>query len=359
MNKRKRNTVILFFIVIVLAVILVIINNRSMRGSSIVHKFAVSDTASITKIHLADKDGNSVLLERISPADWRLNGQYKASKPMIESLLSTAYNVEVQGVLQKAARETAIKRMAAKHNKIEIYQSAPMFKIFGIKFFVKERVTKSYYVGDATQDNVGTYMQLEGDDDVDITFVPGQNAFLTLRYSAREKDWRDHTVIAQTINDIKAVEVEIPDKPEESYVIEKTEERRYALTPKDGSSLSFDVDTFRILDFVSSFRKLNYEGLLNDLSPHKLDSILSTTPMFIITVTTNTDEEIKLKMFRRKSPYVRVDEVTGDELYWDLDRLYVLFNNGKDFALCQYFTFDKILRPLSWYDKENREMDYY
>jgi hypothetical protein len=39
----------------------------------------------------------------------------------------------------------------------------------------------------------------------------------------------------------------------------------------------------------------------------------------------------------------------GNAAPYDRDRLYALVNDGKDFTLVQYFVFDKILRPMSFF----------
>jgi hypothetical protein len=43
------------------------------------------------------------------------------------------------------------------------------------------------------------------------------------------------------------------------------------------------------------------------------------------------------------------DEIYNKLVPDDRDRFYALINNGEDFVLMQYYTFDKILYPLSYY----------
>jgi hypothetical protein len=39
----------------------------------------------------------------------------------------------------------------------------------------------------------------------------------------------------------------------------------------------------------------------------------------------------------------------------DVDRLYGLTHNNKDFVLLQYFVFDKVLRPLSYFEEDSSD----
>jgi len=52
-----------------------------------------------------------------------------------------------------------------------------------------------------------------------------------------------------------------------------------------------------------------------------------------------------------KEGYGDVD-VNGNEIPYDLDRFYALVNDGEDFVLAQYFAFDRVLRPRSFFIKE-------
>jgi hypothetical protein len=46
-----------------------------------------------------------------------------------------------------------------------------------------------------------------------------------------------------------------------------------------------------------------------------------------------------------------VSEVAeGEEIPpFDVDRMYGMINNGKDFVLIQYYQFDKVIKPAGWF----------
>ena len=77
MKKNNRITIIITAILVVIAVLLVW-NNRylsTLQGES--SDFQVWDTASVTKIYLADRKDRESLLER-QEHGWTLNGAYTA-----------------------------------------------------------------------------------------------------------------------------------------------------------------------------------------------------------------------------------------------------------------------------------------
>jgi hypothetical protein len=354
MKRRKNNTLyILGALVLVLLVIAFIGSQRRWQSGKVFSNFAVTDTASITRINLTDREENIVALERISPADWRLNRMYEANGGVVSSLLRTIYNVEVKGVVPRSQHNTVISDLMAKNTMVEIYQRVPRISIGRLKLFPRVKMTKRYYVGGPTPDHHGTYMLLEGSERPFITYVPGQNAFLSLRYSTRESDWRDHTIVALTIQQIESIEVEIPGRPEESFRINKTGERSFEVFQFYNQPVTIPLDTPRVLEYLASFRSIKYEGLVNDMDPMRRDSIINSVPMQTITIHAVDGTVNHIKTFRRKSPY-EYDELTQQTVKWDRDRLFALINDGKDLALCQFYVFDDILKPFTWFRADFR-----
>jgi hypothetical protein len=348
MHKRTRSTLLLIIVLAALTLAALILRNQKQGSDNFFTEFAVSDTSNITSITLTDRDDRQVTLERVSSGQWKLNHRWDANQMVVESLLKTLYDIEVKGLVPKSGYNTAVSNLSAKNTFIQIYQRVPLISIRSLKLFPRIKMTKAYYVGGPTQDYLGTYMKPEKSDKVYITYVPGQNAFLSLRYSTTESDWRDHTIIALTIQQIKSIEVEVPGRPDESYHIEKTGDRTFRMYQYDDKPVTIPLDTNRVLEFMASFRNIKYEGLINDIEKQRKDSILHSIPMQTITVTSVKGEKQTMTTFRRKSPYP-VDEITQKELKWDQDRLYVVINNGNDLTLCQFYVFDEILKPFTWF----------
>ena len=85
-------------IVLVLAFITfyLVFNNSKSTLLKRYSNFAIEDTASITKIFLADKRNNRVLLERIKPGKWTINKVYEGNNDAITILLKTIANINVR-----------------------------------------------------------------------------------------------------------------------------------------------------------------------------------------------------------------------------------------------------------------------
>lgn len=347
---KKNKLVIIFTIILALLATYLIFKTTSGTLSKKLSNFAVADTSTITKIFLSDKSNNTVLLEKKSLGDWQVNGKYKATNEGVNALLKTIMRLEVKEPVAKAARNNVIKRIAAIATKVEIYQKVYRIDFGGIKWFPHEKLVKTYYVGDATQNMKGTYMLMDGAEEPCIMHIPGFNGFLSSRYSSFEKDWRDHSIINLALADIKSVKLEFPADPEYSYKIESINQGKYNLTSLYKNQLIADYDTLHLLDYLLGFEEVNYESLINDNKTHNKDSIIASTPFHILTITTKGGQVSKIKTFHKASNEGET-EIDGTPSLYDKDRLYAQFNNGKDFGLIQFYVFDKILRPVTYFMK--------
>ena len=106
--------------------------------------FAVKDTNNITKIFIADMNGEYTLLVRHEDG-WYVQDSIKAMPEKVNELLSTIRNISLQQTVAKTAQSNINKMMSVNAVKVEIYQNAPKFKIFGIPFFIFLLFKKKLY----------------------------------------------------------------------------------------------------------------------------------------------------------------------------------------------------------------------
>ncbi|MBC8320005.1 MAG: hypothetical protein H8E34_04710 [Bacteroidetes bacterium] len=353
---KKNKKLILIIVLFAPVAIWFVMKNDSSTLQESESEFAINDTASVTKIFMADKQTNSVLLERTSDG-WLLDSKYKTNTKVVDFLLETMHRIRVKSPVPIAARDNIIKRMASIGIKVEIYQDAYRINLFDkIKLFPYEMLAKVYYVGDVTPNNLGTYMLIEDAEHPYVTHIPGFRGFLTPRYSPIPDDWKSHQVFKHTLSDIKNVSVEFIEFPEESFMVDITSsDGGYNLRKLQDSNNVSRFDTLRLLNFLTSFSDLRYESRLNNImSPIIIDSIVNSPAMFEITLIDNKNNTTCVTAFNKKA----LSKKIKDEAYFklipdDRDRFYALINYGEDFVLMQYYTFDKVLYPLSYYARTN------
>ncbi len=347
---KKRWLYLIILLVLAVVTVALIFRNQNVNTLDENSDFAVVDTASITRIFLADKNNNTVLLQRGEDQKWTVNNVFPASTYSIGLFMKTLMSVDVKSPVSRNSHDNIVKVLASSSVKVEIYQRAYRIDLFGsIRWFPYEKLSKTYYVGFATQDNQGTYMLMEGSAEPFIVHIPGFKGFLSTRYSPFEKDWRDHKIFSYKYKDLKSVKLWMPEYPDQSFMAVKKDMRNfelYSLNGPDAVGEKMPVfDTLEVMDLFSSFEDIRFEALVDDLDPKIIDSIKNAPPYHVLTLETAGGEKNLLKSWHKKGAPDNVDS-KGNPLPWDPDRMYASINNDADFVLIQFFVFDRIFRPL-------------
>lgn len=349
--KKNKLTIILAIILIIIAGVL-IWNNRyltTIRGEA--SEFMVWDTASITRVFLADRNNHESLLERDADG-WALNGEYRAHPKKMDQLLYTLYRVRIKMPVSVASHDYIITQMASQSTKVEVYQYVPRINLFNkIKLFYHEKRTRVFYVGDATKDSSGTFMLKEGADQAYIVYIPGFRGYISTRFTANPDDWRDHVIFHESLADIQSVTVEFNEDPMLGFRVDNTGKHQYKLTRvADNKDIPFD--TLKVINLLSSFSDLRFEAFLNNgMSKQRLDSIVNSPFVHQITLVNKEGQSFAMKTFRKKVE--SAFDIPETEYMDDNDRMYGLVNDGRDLVLIQNYIFDKILRDIHYYEEGN------
>ena len=347
--KKYRLSLVLVAVLAIIATVLIFKNPKGTFHNS-ENDFAVDDTTNITRIFFTDKFNNSSLLAKQTDGSWLLNGKYKANKPLINNILYTLIAVQANPAPKKA-HENIFKRMSLTGVKTEVYQKKYRINLFGkIKLFPFEKKTRTYYVGDATQDNRGTYMLMEGSNKPFIVFIPGFRGFVASRYSAKENDWRSHEMIDLKLPQISEVSLRFLQKEGYSFSLSNNNNRSFKLTALETGNLVAGFDTLKAIEYLGSFKKLNYEAIIKTLSKEESDSLNASTPYCELKITDKEGKTKEFRMWKRKTLPGELD-IEGNPTEWDPEKLYALQKGSSEFLMIQYFVFDKIFRPLPWFYK--------
>jgi hypothetical protein len=350
---KKNKIILLVILVLAVVAVLLVANNRYSTLENGESDFAVSDTSSITKIFIADKNVNSITLDR-TESGWKLDGKFPANQRNVEVILETLKRFKVKAPVSLASHDNVVKRMATVGKKVEVYQMVYRINLFDkIKLFRHEKLTKVFYVGDATQDNLGTYMLMEGANQPYIVYLPSFRGFLNTRFSPNPDDWKSHIIFNKTLANIKSISVEFGRQAEESFRVDVIDSKgNYDLTALAGMEKVDSYDTLRLLNFLTSFRDLRYESRLNNLLPPvKIDSIVNSPFLYEIVLVDQKNDTSMVKIFEKKEVGWEEKGLLLEQIPVDYDRIYGLVNDDEDFVLLQYYVFDKVLYPLSYYKR--------
>jgi hypothetical protein len=329
---RKNKLTLLVFVVLAGIAAWLWFNRSSGTLKVPLKNFAVQDTASITKIFMADRKGNTVLLERKNTAQWQVNGRYYARPDGINTLLYTIKNVEVKSPVGKNLYNRIMTLMATNAVKIEIYK--------------EKELLKTYYVGHPTMDNLGTFMYLEGSSEPFITFIPGFNGYLTPRYFTNETEWRDRGLLKLDPKKILQVKIEDFARPARSMEVLRKPDSTYSVVLLKNNT-PIVTEASRLRDYLMAFRAVNYHKLETNLLEATKDSIEAAGPFAKLFIREERSEGFTMQLYRmpvNELTRQTHDEGTGKPYPYDLDRMYVRLPQDTTWYIGQYFHFDNFMR---------------
>lgn len=336
---KKFKTIIIFVAVAGLAFLayrLATNTSGSKMATEALSDFAIKDTASIDKLILTDTDGSPGVTVVRKGTKWELESGDCIQNHLIHTLLETIKYIKVKSPVPEGSIETINKTIAAHHKKMEIYQNG--------------QLKKTWYVGDPTQDQYGTYMLLKDPEkgkspEPFIMHLPNMYGNLSTRFITNAKDFGCTEVFVYQPENIGSVEVTIPDSTQFNFKIVALAENTFTLY--NNETLVENFDTTRVRDYLVGFKKIHFERYPYDLTPENIDSLKSGTPYFTINVTTKADESNKIRIFRRRYTFEKYG-LNGELLEYDQDRVWVELNSG-EIVIGQFFVFGKLLRDIRFF----------
>ena len=340
----KKTIFILLFSIIAVAIAIFTLKNE--KSGTIENDFIIYDTSRVEQIFMANKRDHQVILTRKNNI-WYVNGDDYAIGQNVDILLSTLMYIEVKTPVSRSARATYISKMATNSTKVEIYENAPLFTIFGLDILKSLRKTKVFYVGPPTRDYKGTVMKMEDSDELYVTYLPGFNGYLSERFSANYADWLNHNVFKLPIRSINKVKVEFGETPNQSYEINNIGNKSFDIISLSNGKKIQQYDTIRVLEELAYFRNVNFETLLDNMTDMRIDSLKSSTPYITLSVTNVAQQTVKVRMYRRKN-FTNKPDFDGNMFPYDVDRMYAIVDDFDYVVTVQYFVFDNITRPLDY-----------
>jgi hypothetical protein len=346
MNRKTKNKIILIvsFLLIVGVVAVLLLKDNS----TIEQNYHISDTQTITKVIIDDKDGNHLELIRETDSVWKANNS-PANMKVVDMLLSTLKEMRIREPIAQAARNNIVKQLASSGKTVKIYQDKHAIDLGFIKLFKREKLTKTLYIGSETQDNMGTYMMLKGEDSPCIIYIPRLKGYLSTRFSALEDFWKSHAVFKYNKGEIASLKVEIPNQKNESFSLTKKGEGFDFTLLESGQKLQA-FDTLKVKALLSSCFELNYESVAKNISKLEQDTIFGKAPAFVVTIKDSKGKENTLKTYSKLHDPTSIGE-NDDDFYriFDVNRCYALHSQNKDTLIMQFFTLDNLLKPASYY----------
>ncbi len=333
----KKNLILLLALGVVAAIAGYSYFNRSTKSyKDTFADFSIVDTAAIDKVIIADTKGKKIILDRVE-GKWTLNDSLPARKDLTDVMLRAFHDIVVQSPVPVAAKNNTIKRLASTHKMVQIFQNG------------SSTPTKIWYVGDPTPDHFGTTALLELPDDGKspdpyVVELPWHKGFITPMFFADYIEWMATPVFEYPSLDFNKITLKNFRDPKNSFSVEKVN-NDYSLKDITNNKYLSGYDSLFVKDYVSNYKAIYYEVRDKYLTKFQSDSMLTSQPIFQITVNGNNGKTDDIKIFLKWEGIRTVDFDNAPQIY-DRDRYYALLNN-KHVVLIQKYVFDKLLIRLS------------
>lgn len=346
----KKKNIIIIAAVAAVCIVALIVALHGSRKATFKQNYHIEDTASITRLFLADKQEGEVLLTRVGDSTWLVDEKYPANQPMVDLFLETLHSMRIRQQVNRNAVPTVIKNLSSKGIKVEVYQRVPFINWFGgrLQLFKREKLTTTYFVGSETKDMLGSYMFRDGDKVPCVIYIPGFRGFLTPRFVTDPLKWRSHTIVDLDAKSIARIELEIPANESESFAVVNNGEG-FDMELLQSHTRVPAFDTMRMAAFIASFSWLNFDEFAS-IVPNSNDSSLVGTPRTILRITDTTGTTREVSTYIKYVNPDDLDVLVDKDMYetFDVNRLYAIIDR-KDTVLIQYHVFDNILQPASYF----------
>ena len=333
----KRNRVILGLVLVLAIIAAVLISKRS--NSTIkreLRDFAIEDTASIDRIFMVRKDNQQVLLTREGD-HWMVNNRNVVRPDAIDLLLKTLNRIRVKSPVSTSSLDNAVRMLATRNTKVEVYH--------------KNKLLKTIYVGGPTQDQMGTFMMLEGSSVPFIVHIPGFIGYLSTRFFIEEQGWKSTVIYKYNFADIKSVTVINPSDPGTSFRLSSEGQNRFSLTTPEGAPVAGVLDTVSVKFYLSQFERVNFEFFADSLTSRVKDSLLSVKPYRTLELEDRAGKVKKLAAWKR--PSFGKPDSNGNPQEFDDERLWALVDQ-QTWVVIQYYVFNSLFaNPVAFLKPKN------
>ncbi len=304
--------------------------------------FAIKDTASIETFRISDTENNTITITRKKDGKtWMIgDSEFRAQPNTIELLMETFYRIKIKQDVPEESVENVLTSLSVRHKKVEFWMKGD------------SEPSKTWYVGSATQDHMGTYMLLKmGNKKSTIPYIgykPDMYGTLDVRFFTSFKEWRYTGVFNYNSKEIKSIKVQFNDAVTDSYEIISNEED---VTLMDNMNMPVAVfDSSQVKHYLTHYKEIFYNKVNDELSQEQVDSVRANIPHSEITVTDINNEKKHVKMWKIKMPEGFTDN-NHRLVEWDPEYAWIQINDSEELFKIQFFSWDVLFKPRAYFER--------
>lgn len=328
--KRKSLFIIIGILIVIALVYLAIdINKKSkVTPQTSLIDFSIDDTAAVTKIVVYNSFTNlSYTVTREKEEKWYGPENACVQQSIPKMMLTTFKDVTLKGYVPKSAMENMKRILMSQYKKVSIYKDGDW--------------VKTWYVGQSTQDHLGTYMLLETperkSDNPVIMGMKGFHGILKPRFVADARKFQCTKMFDYKRENIQSIQVINHIQPNASFLIQNNGQGNYQV--KSQGKVIPDYNKDNLIFYLNGFKNFHFYGPNYVLNKQQIDSIKKQSPDYELKIKAK-ESNYDLKLYRRPNPKI---EQPQDSVIYDLNFLWGILNNGKLVEM-QYYGVGPLIR---------------
>jgi len=331
--KNLDNTYKIFFIALVLFIIAAIYYFTENKGTISQRRFnfAVESTEKIDKIKISSANQKLTLVKE--NAQWKINGKYIARQRLVDNFLMALNRIQISTPLSANEKKQTAEILEKEGRLVEILSN--------------KRTLRKYYVSTPDINTNKTYMMMVKRGEPIVVRIPSFKGLVAELFITDENLWRDKTIFDYQPQNIKAIHVEYPKEPSNSFEVIHLSDGTFALKNEAENIFVEDFEVKRVVRYFTYFQKIAFERIEKELSEHKKDSLLMSAPYCKISVTDVENYTNSITIFRK--PAEQEFDEFGNKITFDYNRAYAIFNQNNELIIIQYYIFDPLLKEIDYF----------
>ena len=109
-------------------------------------------------------------------------------------------------------------------------------------------------------------------------------------------------------------------------------------------------DSSQVKHYLTHYKKIHYNAVNTELTQNQVDSVFALVPHYEIAVTDNQGNLNEVQVWKMKKADASPE--TNNLIVWNPEKAWCRINGAKEIFKVQYYSWDVLLKPLSYYKKK-------
>lgn len=346
--KRRSWIYLIIALIVFIFALRAFVSDTGRRGSAGMREHTrFSAQGDVDYFELTSRGEHTMRFSKADDNTWLLNDSFAVDPLAVEDMLTLLARMQLRSPVGYERREQVQDELDESGITVKLYAKSYWVNLPGnTGLFARKKKLHEVIIGTDLVNGFGAYVSAGKGKMPFVAYIPGTNKAIGAHFSMEKHVWADPVVISVLPAEIKRVEVLDYANSDESFQLVIDESDFYFLNNAEKKIDLELINKEKLSRFVNSFRQLRHERKMPFNDNCTPNDVLAGGPFLYVAVASVSGDVYELEFFRRKRP----DDGTlvSDRRDFDPNRFY-LKTGDCDYSKAQYYIFQPIMRPLSYF----------